>query len=188
MKPTITTYTGRAVNPLALRASDVCIEDIAHALALTNRFCGHTKWPISVAQHSVYVSRLCSEGVIGLQGLLHDASEAYIGDVTKWLKASPEFQAYRAAEARLQRMIYRKFGCATRQHSYVDAADQLMVRVEAFKSNPSHGMFRLKNYPLPTRSELARVGSWGPWTWRQAEESFLQRFHELTGELDRGVA
>src|SRR4051812_2148358 len=103
MAPLILTYTGKHVNPFDLKPDDICIEDIAHALALCNRFAGHTKRPMSVAQHSVYVSRLCPN--YRLAGLLHDASEAYLGDVTKWVKSTHEFEAYREAEDRIQYQI-----------------------------------------------------------------------------------
>src|SRR5580765_2644929 len=86
MKPLILTFSGKHVNPLNLRPEDIDIVDIAHALACCNRFAGHCRRPINVAQHSVYVSRLCDDTGFERQALLHDASEAYLGDITKWLK------------------------------------------------------------------------------------------------------
>jgi hypothetical protein len=53
----IRTFTGRYVNPLAVRARDICMEDIAHHLSIINRYTGASPWPMSVAQHSV----LCAE-------------------------------------------------------------------------------------------------------------------------------
>lgn len=58
----ICTYTGRKFYPLDPRPEDVCIEDIAHALALVNRFGGHTRVPYSVAQHSVLCCQNAPEG------------------------------------------------------------------------------------------------------------------------------
>ena len=58
MKPFITTYMGLKVNPLDLHPSEIWIEDIAHHLAIQNRFVGATVRPINVAQHSVYVYKL----------------------------------------------------------------------------------------------------------------------------------
>lgn len=181
----IYTYTRRYVSPLALRPSDIVIEDIAHALALVNRFAGHTSRPISVAQHSVYVSRLC-EGPHALQALLHDASEAYLGDVTKWLKAEPEMEHYRRAEARAQRVICRVFGVSSRLHTTVEVADRLMVRYEAFHVwGPRMPLFQRPDYPPPTPEECDRVGAWKPWPWKWARESFLERFHTLLQYKDR---
>lgn len=67
------------------------ISEIAYALAQINRFCGHAKRPYSVAEHSVLVSSIAEgEGAsttAQLAALLHDAHEAYTGDVSspaKW--------------------------------------------------------------------------------------------------------
>jgi hypothetical protein len=174
----ITTYTSREVNPLRLEPHEVDIRDIAHALALCNRFAGHTPEPISVAQHSIYVSNLCPDQA--LQALLHDASEAYLGDVTKWLKATSEFAAYRAAEERIQKTIFVRFGCSIWLHPQVEDADRLMVRFEALRAyGPHMSLFQRPNYPALSAEEIARVGTWSPWAWRSAEIEFLRRFEQL---------
>jgi hypothetical protein len=187
LRPVITTYTGRNVNPLD-PGGDINILDIAHSLALCNRFAGHTKEPISVAQHSVYVAALCPAHA--LQGLLHDASEAYLGDVTKWLKAQPQMEAYREAEHLLQAAIYRYFGVPVEQHESVTLADRMMVRWEGMVGfgrdwsvsgvNPAAH----REYPQLTTEELTRIdmlfGGWRFWEWREAQEKFLGMFYDLT--------
>ena len=52
------TYSGRAIDPFNPTKDGVCIEDIAHSLALTCRFGGHCNEFYSVAQHSVLVASL----------------------------------------------------------------------------------------------------------------------------------
>lgn len=73
------------------RTDDVFIEDIAYSLARTYRFNGHTRRPICVAEHSLRVeSILHGQGAtprIRLLGLLHDATEAYVGDIPAPAKA-----------------------------------------------------------------------------------------------------
>ena len=183
MTPLILTFTGKQVNPLDLLAEDLDIRDIAHALACCNRFAGHTKRPISVAQHSVYVSRLC-KAQDAMQGLLHDASEAYLGDVTKWLKATPEFTAFREAEDRLQKLVYTRYGCRATMVSAVADADKLMLRFEgevSFSGWPKWSS-RWVGYPLLTLQERALIGAWKPWSWRIAQEAFLVQFKLLGGK------
>lgn len=178
MKPWIRTYSGKNVNPLSPTSKDICIEDIAHALAQVNRFAGHAIKPVSVAQHSVYVSRLCSKEH-QLQGLLHDASEAYIGDVTKWIKEHESFAYYRMVEQRLQTVIFRKFGCKLKQHPEVDEADKIMVRFEATKSFDKFEFGNRPGYGPLTDAERKRVGYWQHWSWFTAEEAFLSEFRDL---------
>lgn len=89
----IQTQSGRAFDLLDPRSEDVDIADIAHALARINRFNGHTAGePYSVAHHSMLVADLLASWgappAIVREGLLHDASEAYYGDITSPLKAA----------------------------------------------------------------------------------------------------
>ena len=76
------TYKGLKFFPLDPKPEDVCIEDIAHHLAIKCRFGGATQVPYSVAEHSVRVSEcLVPLGHrLQLVGLLHDAAEAYLPD------------------------------------------------------------------------------------------------------------
>lgn len=192
-KPWILTYTGKVVNPLDLKPRDICIEDIAHQLACVNRFAGCTAKPITVAQHSVYVSRLVEERTMDeeerwvftpknrrlqLQGLLHDAAEAYLGDVTKWLKA--ELPKYVEAEERALKVILSKFGCDTLIHEKVWRADRVMVMYEGPKGfgkawDGLHLVMKPGYEPI-TLKEMEKIGQWAPWSWRGAEEAFLVRF------------
>lgn len=180
MFPRITTYSGLTVNPLALGPGDIRIEDIAHALACINRFCGHTRDPITVAQHSVHVSELCPEAP--LQALLHDASEAYLGDVTKWLKETPMMTPYRQAEQRAMSVIYRVFGCPDGEPPALAEVDCFMVRFEATIGYQGRWATDHPQYQPVTPEERRRVRVWWPWPWRYAERMFLQRFAWLRTE------
>lgn len=64
-----------------LPAHEFTAENLGDTLAKTNRFTGRTPQPWSVAAHSVLVSRLCASPEAKAAGLLHDAYEAFIGDV-----------------------------------------------------------------------------------------------------------
>ena len=83
----IYTRGGGLISPFALKPEDVDIDVIAHSLSNLCRFGGHTRHFYSVAEHSVAVSELCSPEN-QLAGLLHDAAEAYIGDIVRPIKAA----------------------------------------------------------------------------------------------------
>jgi hypothetical protein len=106
------TYSGVMMDLRDPDPSKVRVADLAHHLAYIGRFGGAAHRFYSVASHSVYVSRrLAEEGHppdVQLAGLLHDASEAYLGDVVSGLKRMmPE---YRVLEARWEHMLERLFG------------------------------------------------------------------------------
>lgn len=176
VRPIILTRSGRFIDLFDPKEEDILLEDIAHGLACCNRFAGHTNRPISVAQHSVYVARLSNQP----QGLFHDASEAYLGDITKWLKETPEMAKYREVEENLQQIIYRKFGCPKEMTPEVAYADKLMLR---FEGGEGYGLpiwngwlEKLPKYPPVSPEERAMIGPWRPWSWKQSKEAFLVHF------------
>lgn len=89
---------------------DYKIEHIAAALSKICRFSGHTKEFYSVAQHSVMCARLVPTEY-ALEALLHDASEAFLGDVTSPLKSL--LREYKQIEAATQQAIFNAFGVVT---------------------------------------------------------------------------
>lgn len=107
----ITTYTGEEFSPLSPNKEQIKILDIAHALSLMCRANGHFKRFFSVAQHSINCAieakaRGCSIKV-QLACLLHDASEAYISDITRPVKKS--LTNYMEIEKHLQNLLFNKF-------------------------------------------------------------------------------
>ena len=104
----ITTYSGRAFDPIHPCAEEIDVRDIAHALSLLCRANGHFPTFYSIAQHSLHCAEeAAARGYsvrIRLACLLHDASEAYLSDLTRPVKQT--FTQYREIEARLQNMIY----------------------------------------------------------------------------------
>jgi hypothetical protein len=101
------TFTGRQFYPLAPLVEDIDPLDIAHALSLQCRYNGHCNKFYSVAEHCVLMSMFVSQEN-ALRALLHDATEAYIGDMVRPLKRHmPDFVV---VEDKLMPLIAERFG------------------------------------------------------------------------------
>jgi 5'-deoxynucleotidase YfbR-like HD superfamily hydrolase len=111
MSDYITTNSKIHFTPLKPKKEQIVIEDIAHSLSLMTRANGHFPEFYSVAQHCIhcyeeavargYDKRLC------LACLLHDASEAYLADITRPVKKN--LPKYLVIEKILQDTIYERF-------------------------------------------------------------------------------
>lgn len=103
----VQTYSGKRFDFLDPKPEQIDIEDIAHSLSGLPRYNNHTKVPYSVAQHSLAVMRKVPVNDY-LVALLHDAPEAYIGDMLGPIKRRvPQFQEI---ETGVWFAICRKFG------------------------------------------------------------------------------
>lgn len=130
----IQTYTGKCFYPLDPQPDDIDIVDIAHALSGMPRFNMHSSRHYSVAEHSIlvacHVAQECSDPLVVLAALLHDASEAYLCDVPRPLKTMPEMAAYRAMEARAESVIAAKFGVPWPLPAIVKVHDERALATE----------------------------------------------------------
>ena len=127
------TASGRAFDLLNPSPADVDFDDISLALSRVPRFGGHTRRPYSVAQHSVLVAELLESaghpGHVVLQGLLHDATEAYVMDLPRPLKdLVPE---YKTIENRVWRAVAMYFDLPVHLDPVVKEADALALALEA---------------------------------------------------------
>lgn len=125
MRAPFRTPSGRLID-LALPDPDVIdLEDIAHSLARLCRFNGAVDEFYSVATHSVYVARRLQESgqnkYLVRDGLLHDAAEAYLGDMTSGLKRL--FPEYRELERQWEYAVERRFAARIVDTSWVKNAD-----------------------------------------------------------------
>ena len=179
MSTSIRTFTGRLFDPVSPRPEDVDVRDIAHALAHVCRFGGHTKDFVSVAQHSVLVSRAVPPAH-ALLGLLHDASEAYVGDIPSPWKANLRFATedgevipFREAEGRIQQAIFSALAVPAGEAGWkaVKHADAVLLAAEARDLMP-HSVI-----PFPEGAAHPRIEAWGP---HRAKAEFMNRYAELT--------
>lgn len=155
---------------------DFDIDEIAHSLAIQNRFNGHTHYPESVALHSVLVAELLKKWDEPIEvvrcGLLHDAAEAYVGDVISPLKR--KLTDYKPIEANIEEAIAKRFGLPYPFPESVKLADKAMLLVErrALLAEP----------PRPWVEDTGLdVPKWGiaELTWQEAKELFLSTFWRL---------
>ena len=114
------TFTGRQFYPMSPRAEDVDPVDIAHALGMLCRYNGHVKRFYSVAEHCVLMSDWVEKDAsldrddarrLALWALLHDATEAYVGDMIRPLKRS--MPDYVWAENKVMLEILDRFELST---------------------------------------------------------------------------
>lgn len=125
----IETFTGKKFHVLDPKPEEIDILDIAHALSMQCRYSGHVKKFYSVAEHSTFVSFLCPDAP--LEGLLHDASEAYISDLSRPVKYFSEVgKHYKEVESHLMKAIAEKFGISTNFPKSVHYADGVMLYSE----------------------------------------------------------
>lgn len=103
----IKTYSGKEIDLLNTRVSDIEITDIAKGLSNEPRWSGQTEYHYSVASHSLLVAGRFFKPRAKLIALLHDSPEAYIKDIPSPLKKLlPE---YKEIEKRLCRVIFERF-------------------------------------------------------------------------------
>ncbi len=128
------TYTGKRFWPYDPRASEVDVVDVVRSLSMQCRFNGHCAEFYSVAQHSVLVESivdyLCGNLRQRYAALLHDAAEAYTGDMIRPLKLGmPEFRAMeRGVEAAVEEHFHIELTAADRE--LIKTADVLALFVE----------------------------------------------------------
>ena len=177
----IETYSGKKFHLLDPQPEEIDIYDIAHALSNQCRYTGHTRVFYSVAEHSYYVSRLVPSRY-ALEGLLHDASEAYLSDLSRPVKyLTPIGKPYLEVEERIMSTIAAKFGFDLPLPREVKDADNAMLLAE------KRELMTALSWDDDAASEEARanaiktVADFGVYGADPgyAERNFLARFREV---------
>lgn len=169
-----TLYAG-VVSLTSPKEEEIDIKDIANALSKICRFGGHTNQFYSVAQHCVLASYFGNN--YKLEKLMHDASEAYLGDVIKPLKNLLAAH-YANMELVFETVIAQKFQLVNtvEQRQVIKVADCYLLELE-------HLAFQLNNSKLLSHYMYATMGipisnnvAWAP---EEAMKQFLLRYAEL---------
>lgn len=159
------------------KPDDFELSDIAGALSKICRFGGQINEFYSVAEHCVHCSRQAEMDGLNIAhqiaALLHDAPEAFCGDVVKPLKVM--LRDYDAIEERIERAIGKRFGLATLTSPVVKEIDRAMLIAER------RALFSADT-TLWTGERSVRVvhPAIGPWSPPRAEQEFVKRCVELS--------
>lgn len=172
----INTFTKNQIDPCNPHEDEIIIEDIAHALSLLCRSGGHFPSFYSVGQHCISCMKEAkARGLskrIQLACLLHDASEAYIADITRPVKQ--KLSEYLVYETRLQNMIYQKYlgsSLSEEETKLVSEIDDAMLYHE-FMHFMGIGLFDI----VP---EIKTSPDYEFFGFREIEEEYLEMFAEL---------
>ena len=174
-KDWILTWTGQEVNPFNMTVDQIDIRDIARALSMQCRYNGHISDFYSVAEHSILISYALERDEYSLNtqkhGLLHDASEAYIGDIPTPIKA--QLSTVKLCENEIHKLVAEKFNIE--DSPIVHEYDKRIISDERSAFIPlaeSHWEWPYK------KLNVLPVGM----SPRTAEKNFLIRYCELFNE------
>ena len=163
----ILTHTGKRFDLFEPDVDMIDPRDIAHSLAHLCRFNGHTREFYSVAQHSCLVADLVP-AEHKLAALLHDATEAYLGDMTRPLKEW--MPHYRGFEDVIWERVCERFGLGIDLPYTVHQADLIALTTERrdlMPPDPAPWDFLVGIEPAPERIR--------PWSPTEARLTYHQR-------------
>lgn len=177
--PAIVTKSGKPFDFVDIDVKNVDIEEIAHALSNICRFTGHTKQFYSVAQHSVLVSENVPKED-ALAGLLHDASEAYLGDMASPLKQLiPEYLRF---EKEVQEILLEKFCLHTVLPASVKEADMRALMTEQRDLFDPEGQIHHMFSYIRAKPFSKLVIPMSP---TDAKKAFMRRYENIITEISK---
>jgi hypothetical protein len=164
------TFSGAKFYPMDPAVEDIRGVDIAHSLALQCRYNGHVSRFYSVAEHCVHLSFAVAPKH-ALWALLHDASEAYVGDMIRPLKR--HMPDYVDVEDSVQLAIAAWAGIRWPIPEAVLDADTRILLDERAALFPTSQRWAIDDTHQPLGVDI--VG----WSPAQAETRYLARMNEL---------
>jgi hypothetical protein len=188
----IYTRNGALVAPLTMKGAEFDHEVIAHSLACQCRYLGHTKKFYSIAQHSCHVHDILPPE-FRFVGLMHDAPEAYLGDVVTPIKRNLifkvhtydedgegglDFISFDDVEQSLWERMAEHYGLPTYLPEVVQRADWYLFNVEvrdACDTDVTAWGMKWGPPPTPEAEKLVITEFWTP---ERAREEWLSRFRE----------
>lgn len=183
MRDYITTYSKIHFHVIDPDPEDVLIEDIAHALSMVARANGHFPEFFSVAQHSIQCAReaIARHYVpeLSMACLLHDASEAYLSDVTRPVKKN--MTMYLHIEEQLQNCIYTKF------LGHVPKGEELILINGIDDACLYYEFDHFMDEKLaPSAPVMMSHPEYSSLEMKDVEEEFLELYRELLQQMEEG--
>ena len=182
------TATGAPFNLRRVNEADISALDIAHSLAQTNRFNGHTARPYSVAEHSLLVAELLErdfgvhDSAALLAALLHDGHEAYTGDMPTPIKHLLGF-AWQDFEQPMENHVLHRFGVLRAARDYaslIKRCDIIALATERRDLLPATGpAWPVLEDVAPCTWVNLLQPSRTAYTWADWRDLFIERFGEL---------
>ncbi len=178
-------YSGERYWVMDPLPEEVHLVDIVQGLASANRYRGQTKVPYNVLTHSILVSQGAEDlalfrgfskpdaAAIGFEGLLHDATEAYLGDVARPLKRMKAMKGYCRVEKLWEDAIYERFGVHPTEESraIVHEVDHRIVLDEIYVLMKDPDMWRRGHRYAGVTPMFVNIPLW-------SREESIQHFYE----------
>lgn len=174
MKPKIMLLSGEYFDFLKPETSKFTIEDIALGLSRTVRFSGQSNAVYNVAQHSTLCSYIVEDPALALAAHMHDAAEAFVGDVVSPLKQI--MPCFKEIEERVERVICKQFGLDYPHHPLIKKADLRMLATEVRDLQSPDAQWEMLQGIEPLSKKITA------WGMEKSERKFLERFYELAGK------
>lgn len=158
------TFTGRHIRPTDPEShgdEDIDIRDIMWSLSKQDRYNGHGVRMYTVGEHLLRFMEIMNnmDRDVQAEGLMHDASEAYLHDITRPFKHSDVMTPYRELEARWEDRIFTRFNLSYPMHPTVRMVDNYMVAIEARPiMNASAADWGILEDPKKMAEEIEEVG------------------------------
>lgn len=179
--PTMTTFTGKRFDFLTPDPETICIEDIAHGLAQSCRFQAQCQTFYSVAHHSVLVEQYvpfphwytgAQQRQLRQLALMHDAAEAYMGDICRPLKML--LPDYKVIQKRVEAAIVTRFKLEVTQE-YEDEIKDIDQRILANEGQ----VYMHPDWRDAIVNPNPKIQLGPKLTIEQSELLFLRRFTQL---------
>jgi uncharacterized protein len=177
--PRIMLASGNWFDFLDVRGSTFTINDIAHGLSHICRYSGQCFRFYSVAEHSLYVCGVADSHK--LEALMHDAAEAFLGDITRPLKQL--LPQYKSIERDVELAIFERFNLDHSALAELKAADLSVLAAEQLQLMPPGTNYWAKETGVAV-ADIKIAGYTPP----EAKSRFLAKYHELQSQKTTSAA